>query len=184
MPSKNTSPYASTFKSAIKRGTPCSVAVNNIATRTKKSPTVVYNSLYKAGLCFRQKFNGQWIYWATEGKKSNATTSKNSQWNMWQCFVDWCIASGFCTPSQLNKYCSSQTQFMNFCKKYWSKQFNGTTSSKTTSKSKKRSAVKASKTKVSKPKSKTYKAKSTAPKSFKFPTVKSRSNNRRFRKAA
>ena len=136
MPSKNTSPYATTFKSAINRGTPCSVAVNNIATRTKKSPTVVYNSLFKAGLCFRQKFNGQWVYWATTGKKSNATVTKSTQWNLWQCFIDWCIASGNCTPEQLAKHCSSQSQFMSFCKKYWGKQFTGTSTSKTTGKSK------------------------------------------------
>ena len=188
MPSKTTSPYASTFKSAINRGTPCSVAVNNIATRTKKSPTVVYNSLYKAGLCSRQKFNGQWVYWATTGKKSNATITKTANWNMWQCFVDWCIASGHCTPTQLSNHCSSQNEFMSFCKKFWAKQFSGTTSStKSTRKNKKRSTVKASKTRSSKTKtrtSKSYKSKSTAPKSFKFPTVKSRSTGRRFRKAA
>ncbi len=165
MPSKNTSPYATTFKSAIKRGTPCSVAVNNIATRTKKSPTVIYNSLFKAGLCFRQKFNGQWVYWACDGKKSNATTTKSTQWNMWQCFVDWCIASGHCTPEQLNKHCSSQTQFMNYCKKFWSKQFSTTSGSRKSGKTGRKTG-------------------STTPKSYKFPTAKGRTGNRRFRKAA
>jgi hypothetical protein len=179
MPSKTTSPYATTFKSAIKRGTPCSVAVNNIANRTKKSTTVVYNSLFKAGLCYRQKFNGQWVYFACNSGKSNATVTKTCQLNMWQCFVDWCIASGNCTPEQLNKF-SSQNDFMNFCKKFFSKQF--TTMTKSNKTSVKNSSKSTSR--VSKPKSKVRKNKNTAPKSFKFPTVKSRTSGRRVRKAA
>lgn len=183
MPSKNTSPYATTFKSAINRGTPCSVAVNNIATRTKKSPTVVYNSLFKAGLCYRQKFNGQWVYWATNGKKTNATVSKGCQWNMWQNFVDWCIASGWCTPQQLHNHCSSQTEFMNYCKKFWSKQFSGTTTSKKST-PKRKSTPKASKPKTRKSTPKNKKWSSSTPKTYKFPTVKSRTTGRRIRKAA
>lgn len=168
MSSKNTSPYATSFKSAINRGTPCSVAVQNIAKRTKKSPTVVFNSLHKAGLCDRQKFNGQWIYWPSNCKKSSASAVKTCQWNMWQCFVDWCLASGYCTPEQLRKNATSQQAFMNFCKKFWSKQFSASTSRKST-------------TTTSKPRSR----KSTPTTSnFKFPTVKSRTPSRRIRTAA
>jgi hypothetical protein len=95
MPSNFKSPYASSFTSAIKRGTPCSVVVNSIANRTKKTPSVIFNSLFKAGLVDRQKFNGQWVYWPVNGKKTNATVTKNCQHNMWQWFVDWCVAGGW-----------------------------------------------------------------------------------------
>ncbi len=59
MPSK--SPYASSFKGALKKGTPAGVAVNAIAKRLSKSPTVIFSSLHKAELCDRQKINGQFI---------------------------------------------------------------------------------------------------------------------------
>ncbi len=171
MPSKSKSPFASSFKSAIKRGTPCFVAVQNIASRCNKKPEAVFNSLFKAGFCNRQKFNGQWIYWACEGTKCNATQTKFCQTQMWQWFVDWCIASGCCTPEQLSKKCSSQKEFMTFCKKFFGKQFTGMN---TTGKSK---------TNSPKAKKSTPKNKKGTPKNFKFPGVKSKSPQR-FRKVA
>ena len=96
MPTNHKSPYASSFKSAMKHGTPCGVAVNNIAKNSKKSPKMVFESLFKAGLCFRQKFNGQFVYWTSEKcKKGTATVRNECQHNMWQSFIDWCISSGF-----------------------------------------------------------------------------------------
>ena len=54
MPTKFNSPYATAFKSAIKRGTSYNVAVNNIANRRNKNVTVIWNSLFKAGLVSRE----------------------------------------------------------------------------------------------------------------------------------
>jgi hypothetical protein len=125
---KNMSPFATSFKSAINRGTPCFVAVCNIAKRTKKSPNQVFESLFKAGLCFRQKVSGQWIYWPCNWNKTSVTNAKVCQHNMWQSFVDWCLCSGWCTPEQLHNHCGSQQEFFNYCKKFWNKQFTtGTT---------------------------------------------------------
>ncbi len=84
MPSKSNSPYASSFKTAIKRGTPCGDAVASIAKRYDKNPKTVFASLHKVGLCFRQKFNGQWIYWPCEAKKTTSANFKPCQLNMWQ----------------------------------------------------------------------------------------------------
>ncbi|HRP62751.1 MAG TPA: hypothetical protein PK400_05610 [Phycisphaerales bacterium] len=163
MPKFN-SPFASAFTSAINRGTPCFVAVNNIANRTNKTPNTVFESLYKAGLCWRQKVGGQWIYFPCfTPKKGTSNNIKNCQGNMWQWFVDWCITSGYCTPSQLHNNCGSSTQFMNFCKKFWGKQFNTTTGSKTTSRSS----------------NKSFGRTGSTPKSYKFPTVSSRSYGKR-----
>ena len=126
MPSNFKSPYASSFNSAISRGTPCFVVVQGIAKRCSKTPNQVFESLFKGGCCYRQKFNGTWIYWACDGSKSNSTNWKKAQWNCWQSFMDWCICSGTCTPEQLWNNTSSQNNFMSYCKKFWGKQFNGT----------------------------------------------------------
>ena len=112
MPSNSyKSPFASAFKSAMKRGVPCSDAVCNIAKKNNKTTNAVFTSLWKAGLCWRQKFNGTWIYCPCENGKGKATNWKNCQVNMWQCFVDWCICSGTCTPDQMKKCMSSQSEF-------------------------------------------------------------------------
>jgi len=177
MPSNSyKSPFASAFKSAMKRGVPCSDAVCNIAKKNNKTTNAVFTSLWKAGLCWRQKFNGTWIYCPCENGKGKATNWKNCQVNMWQCFVDWCICSGTCTPDQMKKCMSSQSEFMKACRKWWNAQFKSTTTnSKTTSKrsrpkttSRKRTTTtttKARKTTASKPKARKTTAKSNMKKS-------------------
>ena len=160
MPTNSKSPHASSFKTAIKRGTPAGVAVNAIAKRSNKRPSAVFTSLHKAGLCHRQKFNGQYVYWACEGKKSNATIAKGLQLEIWQSFIDWCIASGHCKPGQLEKKISSQQEFMNYCRKFFNKQFSATSST-----SRKRTTTRKS-----------------GPTSYKFPRTKS--TTRRYRRAA
>lgn len=125
MPSTFKSPYASSFTSALKKGTPCHQVVWNISKRTNTAPNTIYQSLWKAGLCQRQKFNGAWLYWPTFGGLTNSTNWKKSQTQMWQWFVDWAVCSGWCTPNQLNNNKGTQQQFMNFCKKFFNSQFNG-----------------------------------------------------------
>lgn len=189
MPTNHKSPFASPFKSAVKRGTPCGVAVNNIAKNSKKSPKVVFESLFKAGLCFRQKFNGQFVYWTSEKcKKGNAVHRNECQNNMWQCFIDWCVSSGFCTPEQLMKHCGSQKEFMAYCRKFFGKQFGVTTGKK---KSKARKTGRKSTTRKRKTTTKARKTtrkptgrKTTRRGSYKFPTAKRRSSTRRYRRAA
>jgi hypothetical protein len=118
------SPFTSQFKSMCKRGTPCSVAIKTIAAKCKKTPTVVMNSLCKAGVCCKQKFNGQWLCFPTFPCKTTASKCKPCQTAMWQCFVDWCCCNGCCTPNQLIKNSGSQSKFTSFCKKFWNKQFS------------------------------------------------------------
>ena len=171
MPTNHKSPYASSFKTAVKNGTPCGVAVNSIAKNKGKTPKMVFESLFKAGLCFRQKFNGQFVYWTSEKcKKGTATHRNNCQNNMWQNFIDWCISSGFCTPEQLKNHCGSQKEFMAYCRKFFGKQFGATTVKKkrkarkssrksttkkrTTTKSRKRKTTAASKRRKTSTKSK------------------------------
>lgn len=170
MPTNFKSPYASSFNSSIKRGTPCHQAVWNISKRTNTPVNTIYQSLWKAGLVNRQKFNGQWLYWANEATKTNAKNWKECQFNTWQWFVDWALANGFCTPQQLNNHKGSQQEFMNYCKKFWAKQFNGTKKSTTTSKRKNTTA----KTKSGR--------KTTKSRNYSFP--KAKSTTRRYRSAA
>lgn len=125
------SPFATAFKAGVNRGTSYNHVVWNIAKRSNKSPEFVWESLFKANLCWRQKFNGQWIYFPCELKKSNATTVKFGQYNMWQWFCEWCLTSGTCTPEQLHKHHGSQKEFMTWCRKFWSAQY---TTAKTTKK--------------------------------------------------
>jgi hypothetical protein len=174
MPSTYTSPYASAFKSAIKRGTSWNVAVNNIASRNNKSPEAVWASLYKADLCFRQKFNGKWIYVPWTAKKTNATTSKGSQFNSWQWFTEWCIASGYATPEQFKKNAGSQKEFMTWCRKFFGKQFTTSTTSSTT---KRRSTRKSTSRKSSTSRRRTSS-------SYKFPSSRTSSRRRTTRRAA
>lgn len=138
------SPFATSFNNACKRGTPFCTAVQNIAKRTGKNESTIWNSLYKAGLVWRQKFNGQWIYFPCNWEgKANASNKKSSQFNMWQCFIEYCVVNGFCTPEALKKHCGSQSEFESYCKKFWNKQFSGSKKS-SASKGRKRPSVKRS----------------------------------------
>ena len=130
MPSPK-SPYATSFKSAIQRGTPAGLAVAAIAKRSGKNPQQIFTSLFKAQLCQRQKLNGQWIYWPIEGFKRSATQAKHSQLQMWQHFVDWCLASGNCKPEQLERNIGSQASFMSYCRKFFNRQITGGSPSST-----------------------------------------------------
>jgi hypothetical protein len=133
MPTNNTrSPFVTTFVNAVKRGVPCNVAVQNIANRTGKTTKSVFNTLCKAGVCYRQKVNGGFVYFPMTPVKVNSTSAKNCQINMWQQFCDWCICSGVCTPNQLRTCCGSQTTFMNNCKRFFNAQITGFTPVKMT----------------------------------------------------
>lgn len=176
------SPYATSFNNNIKKGTPFSVVINSIAKRTGKSPSVICNSLVKAGLCHRQKFNGQWIYWPCDSYRTNQTNAKICQNNMWQWFVDWCICNKICTPDQLANNSGTQKAFMDWCRKYFNRQFVSTTARK--SGTRKSSARKRTSTTA---RSRTTKARgrkrsSSVPRTYKFPSTGSRS--RRVRRAA
>lgn len=170
-----TSPFATPFKSALKRGTSYNEAVNNIASRNHKSPQQVWESLFKAGLCFRQKFNGQWIYFPWNAAKTSSTTWKKSQFNAWQWFSEWCLTSGTCTPEQFKNHCGAQKSFMTWCRKYFGKQFTWSTTSNSRS-----SNSRSSKSSSNKSRSRRT---STAGSSFSFPAGRSR-KTRRFSRAA
>jgi hypothetical protein len=177
-PSKSTfkSPYASSFKTGIKSGTPCSTVVENIAKRTGKPITSIVNSLRKAGWCYCQKFNGTWIYWPAFPCKSGATTT--CQINMWQSFIDWCVAGGFCKPKQLQKKISSQKNFMAFCRHFFAKQFSGITT-----KSKRRSR-RSTKSRTTSRRPRTSWARHTSYRTYRFPSYSLRNGSRRYVRAA
>ncbi len=160
MPTKYKSPYTTSFKSAVKRGTPWFTVVENIAKRHKKTTNYVWNSLWKAGVVQRVKFNGQWIYWPFDAQKTNAKYAKETQYYMWQWFVNWSFSQGYVKPEQFKKYAGSQKQFMTYFRKFWNKQYT------TTTKTKKRT---------------TRNKKRTTTRAYKFPKT---TKTRRYRKAA
>ena len=173
MPSTYKSPYASSFKSAIKRGTPAKKAVDSIARNRNTTPTAIVNSLHKAGLCQRQKFNGQWVYWPGEDIKKSATSAKSCQVEMWQSFIDWCILSGHCKPLQLENNRGSQQEFMSYCRKFFNRQLSAGSPKST---SRKRSSVGRSRKRTT-----TTAKRRSSVKSYKFPRS---SSARRYRRAA
>ena len=187
MPSNFKSPFAGTFKSAIKRGTPCWTAINNIANNKKKTFNFVAESLFKGNVVNRQKFNGQWLYFPCEAGKSNATNVKAAQFNMWQSFIDWCVCNGVCTPDQIANNKGSQKEFMNYCRKFFNKQFSTSTGSKTRkstrTSSKKSSVSRKRKPATSKKRSTTTKSKKRST-TLKFPAKSRKSSTTRTRRAA
>lgn len=134
MPSTFTSPYAASFRTACNKGVSYNAAVENIAKRWKTTTNQVWSSLYKAGCCNRQKFNGQWIYFPTNFKASSRN-AKNAQYEAWQWFCEWCLSSGNCTTTKFAKNYGSQSAFAKAFANYWTKQFssNGSNGRKTTS---------------------------------------------------
>lgn len=177
MPSQGKSPYATSFKSAIKKGTPAFQAVKVIAKRSSTQPRIVFASLHKAGFCHRQKFNGQFIYWPCEDIKTSATNAKSAQLESWQNLIDWCILTGQCKPQQLDNKTGSQQDFMSYCRKYFNNQLSSSTTKSKPKRSSdgrskaKRSTVKARKASTSRKRTAT---------SYKFP----RTSTRRYRRAA
>lgn len=181
-----TSPYATSFKSAVRRGTPWYSAVENIAKRYKKTPNYVWESLYKAGWCYRVKFNGQWMYWPKDAKKVAATNWKQTQYQMWQYYINWAVSAGWCTPEQIKKYATNQKQFMTWFRKFWGKQYTWKNTA-TTRTSRKRKATRTTRTRkatrTTRAKRTTASRRRTSTQSYKFPTARKRTT-RRYRRAA
>ncbi len=182
MPNNSKSPFGPSFNSAIKSGTPCGVAIANIAKRCGKSPSVVGNSLWRAGMCFRQKFNSHFVFWPVNGKKCASAKWKPCHTDMWQCFVDWIICNGWCKPEQMHKHCSSQKEFMTWCRKFFAKQFGPATASKSKSKRKtaKRKTTARKATTASKRRKMNASRKTRSARVYKFPrSSRSRTARRR-----
>lgn len=203
MPPKFKSPYAKPFITGCKNGTPCTTVVNTISKRTGKPVSTIWNSLCKAGVCCCCKFNGTCVYWPNFPVKKNPTVGRTCQTNMWQCFIDWCMCTGCCTPTQLNRNCSSQKTFMNFCRSFFGKQFTPMTMTKTKRSPKRRTMRKPRRTTTTWAKSpmtrgkkrpapkrgrkttpKTWTWNRTTPRTYKFPTWRISTNTRRYRYAA
>lgn len=201
MKSNRNSPFTTSFNSSIQRGIPCGTAVQQISKRTGKSVSVIFQSLWNAGACNRQKVNGQWIYWPVNGKKSTSSYTKQCQVKMWQNFIDWCVASGTCTSKQLKTWSASPTKFFSFLNTCFNKMngsswtgsklnssFAFSSSSSTTKRANKTASKKNTKKRTTKTKSRknTWARSSKTTKSYRFPTLKARknTNSRKFRQAA
>ncbi len=187
MPSYPKSPYASSFNSAVKNGTPGGLAIYNIAKRLGKTPSVIGNSLFRANLVYRQKFNGQWVFWPVNGKRSSAAKFKPVHTQMWQCFIDWALCNGLCKPEQLKKKIGSQKEFMTFCRKFFAKQFGSATPVKRKRKTVKRKRTTSRKRTTTRArKSPSRKRRSSSTYAYKFPRTSTgrKRSIRRYRRAA
>lgn len=197
------SPFTTMFIKGIKKGLPCSIVMNTIAIKTKKSPIIIGQSLFKAGLVWRQKINSQWIYWAKNGKKTTISNINTCQANVWQCFIDWCIACGICTPMQVAFKTGVTKNFTKNCTMYVNKFWTangintGWTGAHTASKSgtgawtntwnknKKRTTTGRKTRKSHKGwKKHTWSSKFSSNGTYKFPMFKSRTTGKKYRYAA
>jgi hypothetical protein len=171
-----TSPFAKAFIAGCRKGQPCSTVINNICKRTGKSFSTICVSLCKAGVCRGQKFNGQWICWPNFKTPTNTAWARTAQWNLWQAFADWCLASGNCTPANFNKFSATGIQaiFMKHCQPLMTRQCVLSRTSKGKAKSTLKTTAKSWDAWQSKPLAWT--------RSFAFPTFKSLS--RRYARAA
>ena len=129
MENSKSSPFSSSFQASARRGTPCSVAVANIAKRQNKTTNQVYQSLYKACIVNRQKINGQWVYWAVQARKSTGPVARQAQAALWQSYVDWALANGHTTPGKIAGHMSSRDEFQGHFKRFFAKQFSVTKTS-------------------------------------------------------
>ncbi len=164
------SPYASSFNSGIKHGTPAGTVVTAIARRTGKPSAAIFASLHKAGLCQRQKISNQWIYWPAEKVKASPTHARSSQVEMWQSYVDWCVASGVCTTTQLSSHAGSEQNFVSWCRTFFNRQASTGSRTKTHTRAKT----------TARRRTKSRTRRSTRAVSYKFP----KTATKRYRKAA
>lgn len=188
------SPFTTMFTTGIKKGLPCGIVMNTIAMKTKKNPTTIGQSLFKAGLVWRQKINNQWIFWAKNGKKTNTTNINTCTANVWQCFVDWCIACGICTPMQMAFKTGVTKNFTKNCTMYVTKfwtangitgNWNTVSKTSTWSNNKKRTTTGRKTSKTHKGwKKNSWNTKWSNNGTYKFPMFKSRTTGKKYRYAA
>lgn len=120
------SPFTSSFTTAIKNGTPCWTAINNISRKTGKSPKSIISSLRKAGVVHTQTFHGQPVCWPAFPVKTSRTNAKTCQYNQVQWFISWCLSTGIVTPRQFTSWTRSPATFVSNCRKIVARQFAGT----------------------------------------------------------
>ena len=118
--------FGSNFKSAVKRGTPAHTAVWNIAQKTGKTESFIWNWLFNNGYVNRKKFGSNFVYWPNFD--FNAKSNQNNKSACFQQIVGWAIASGYCTPEQVNGL-KSQKDFINFFGPFFASQFGWNVSS-------------------------------------------------------
>jgi len=116
-----TNKFATTFKSAVNRGTPATVAVQNIAKKSRKTEAQVWNALFNDGYVNRKKINGSFVYWPNFQPKTKPS-NKNFKTFGFQQFVNWAIVSGYCTPEQVANL-KTQKDFFNFFGPFFASQF-------------------------------------------------------------
>ena len=183
-----TKQIVNSFKNSVKKGTPASQAIFDVAKRWKTTPTRVSNVVTKEKLVTVKSFNGQKVYWA-----NFAPTGKNSKWSkegeFWfvQWAINWAFANGWAKPEDFKGMTPRQTWFFLAPKfnKYFKTFKKATKTTKTKKSTPKTKSYKGttSKAKKSPAKKRTYKKSTTKAKTLKY-KGKTTGKTRRYRKAA
>ena len=123
-----TNKFGTSFKSAVNRGTPAPVAVQNIVSKTKNAtPSKVWNNLLSNDYVQRRKVSGSYIYFSNF-KPTKRVSGSNFKNETFQTIVNWAIATGYCTPEQVGAL-KTQKDFFNFFGPFIASQFNWTVKS-------------------------------------------------------
>lgn len=116
--------FGASFRNAVKRGTPATTAVWNIARKHGKTETAIWNWLFNNGFVNRKKVGGSWVYWPNFEFNGKTNTGGFKPFSFQQ-FINWAIASGYCTPQQVNQL-KTQKDFFNFFGPFFAQQFGWT----------------------------------------------------------
>jgi hypothetical protein len=171
--SKTITAIAKQFISGMKSGKGFTTVINGISKKTNKNFSTICQTLTKSGLCFSTKVNGTKVFWPNFTSKATKNTTNAAQATWCQAMVEWCLATGSCTPRQLQNNSGNQKSFLTFCTNCCTKAITGKSAAGS-------ATTGAWATNWSKSNNRTWKSGKT----FKFPTYASRSTSKRTRKAA
>lgn len=171
---KSITAIATQFVSGLKSGKGFTAVINGISKKTGKNFNAVCQTLGAAGLCCSTKINGTKVWWPNFTTTSNKKVVGATQTNWCQAMVEWCLATGCCTPRQLQSNSTNQKNFLAFCTNCCTKAITGKTAGTTNTPNG------AWTTNWTNSNNRTWKSGKT----FKFPTFASRSTGKRIRKAA
>jgi len=174
--SKTITAIAKQFISGMKTGKGFTTVINGICKKTGKNYNTICQTLCKSGLCCCCTINGTKIWWPNFTSKASKTTCNTAQAACCQAMVEWCLATGCCTPRQLQNNSKTATTLMTFCCNCCMKAMTG----KTFGTNANTNTGGAWMTNWSKSNNRTWKSGKT----FKFPTFATRTTGKRTRKAA
>ncbi len=106
----NTQTICRTFQNSVKKGQSPFFVVQNLATKARKTPNQIWQTLKSNGFAFSTKFGNKTCWFPTfNGPRVARTKMSPSQQNFWQFFCEFGMQQGWITPSQIKAWTPQQT---------------------------------------------------------------------------